>query len=96
MGAPTPPPPPGAAESLATQETADDLSDSGSEFSGGSFCDADGEAQADRDYLQKDLGASLHDDELEFNPSEDKDSGEDALIEDVKNRMKVEEEAAAK
>ena len=97
-GPPRPPPPPGAAESLATEETAQDtLSDSGSEFSGGSFCDADGEAQADREYLKKDLGASLHDDELDLNLDlDDEKEGDEKLIEDVKNRMKLEEEAAAK
>jgi hypothetical protein len=87
-----PPPPPGAAASLATKETAEDtLSESGSDFSGGSFCEADGEAQADRDYLKKDLGASLHDDELDFNSGDE--DGDDDLISSVKNRMKLDEAA---
>lgn len=96
---PGPPPaavPAGVAESLATEDTAQDtLSDSeGSEFSGGSFCEAEGDSPADRDYLRKDLGASLHDDELEFDSGDDK--GGDDLIADVKNRMNIDEDAAAK
>lgn len=93
-----PPPPPGAPGSLATEETEDDMSDSGSDFSGGSFCDADGDSPADQEYLSKDLGASLHDDDLQFDSGDDKgkDDGAEDLIADVKARMKIEEEAAAK
>ena len=60
-----PAPPPGAAESLATEDTAaDDLSESGSDLSGGSFSEAAENAAADEDYLTKDLGASVNDDLL--------------------------------
>ena len=91
-----PPAPAGAAESLATENTAEE-SDSDDE-SGGSFCDASGDCAADRDYLRKDLGASVHDDELEFDSGDDLDMGtgtddddDDGLISDVKNRMKIDE-----
>lgn len=86
-----PAPPAGAAESLATEETAeDDMSESeGSVFSGGSFCDADGDQAPDQDYLTKDLGASLHDDELEIDGDANPE-GADAIIEGIKNRMKIE------
>ena len=77
-------PPAGAAESLATEDTDDE---SGSEFSGGSFGEAEGDAQADKEYLRKDLGASMHDDE-----DEDEDDGDDGLISDMKNRMKLDAE----
>ncbi|CAB9507264.1 expressed unknown protein [Seminavis robusta] len=90
-----PPAPPGAAESLATEDTAQESdSDDGSDFS---FCDASGDCKADRDYLRKDLGASLHDDELDFDSGDDLDAGagkggaDDDLIADMKNRMKLDE-----
>ena len=83
-----PAPPAGAAESLATEQTAEDMSDSeGSDFSGGSFCEAEENQVADQDYLQKDLGASLHDDELELDADEMEAEG---LINEMKHRLQIE------
>lgn len=84
---------PNATESLGTEETAQESDDDGSAFSGDSFCDADGDCAADREYLRKDLGASLHDDELDFDSDgddddDDDDDGED-LGDQVKDRMKI-------
>lgn len=70
-------------ESLqGTEETAED---SDSVISEESFCDASGDCAADKEYLRKDLGASLHDDELDFDSDDDED-----LIDEVENQMKIE------
>ena len=100
LSMPTPPQrpaPAGAAESLATEDTGEE-SDSDDD-SGGSFCDASGDCAADKEYLRKDLGASLHDDDLDFESGDEKtkdmggdtDDDDDELIKDIKNRMKMDE-----
>ena len=68
-----------------TEETAED---SESNYSEESFCDASGDCAADKEYLRKDLGASLHDDELDF----DSDDGEDEeeLAAEMEKQMKIE------
>jgi hypothetical protein len=93
---PARPAPAGAAESLATEDTGEE---SDSEDSGGSFCDAEGDCAADKEYLRKDLGASLHSDDLDFESGDEKgkdmggdtDDDDDELIKDIKNRMKMDE-----
>lgn len=85
--------PPEAAESLATEDTADDLSESGSDFSGGSFSEADENQAADEEYLTKDLGASVHDDELAVDGEGGQEEAED-LIARMRNRMTVAEGVA--
>jgi hypothetical protein len=76
----------GAGESLGgTEETAEDSESVNSEDS---FCDASGDCAADREYLRKDLGASLHDDELDFDSGDEKEEKE--LIAEVQQQMKIE------
>jgi len=85
------PDPAGVAGSLATEMTEDDdlsVSD-GSDSSDGSFCDADEDQAADKEYLNKALGASLHDEDLGANGDGATEGAED-LINSVKNRMKIE------
>ena len=85
--------PPEVAESLATEDTADDLSESGSDFSGGSFSEADENQAADEEYLAKDLGASVHDDELAVDGEGGQEEAAD-LIARMRNRMTVAEGVA--
>jgi hypothetical protein len=98
-----PPAPAGAAESMATEDTLEE-SDSEDSDSEGSFCDASGDQAADKEYLRKDLGASLHSDDLGFESGDDQitkemggdtDDDDDELIQDIKNRMKMDEEKEA-
>lgn len=87
--------PPGAPQPLKTaEETAEESDSEGSEVSGNSFCDASGDCAADRDYLEKDLGASLHDDELALDAAAE-DPEADDLIAGLKDRMKMDEAKAA-
>lgn len=82
--------PPGAPSLKTAEETAEESDSEGSEVSGNSFEDAPDDCAADRDYIENNLGASLHDDELALeNVGEDKEA--DDLIAGLKDRMKLEE-----